>query len=252
MEELNALLTESEEYDPSAPNIDSRWARLRRPDGDAKATPTTPEAEPSSVQQTAPRKPSVPRVGTVVQRSDAANRRKQAILLSDPPPPPPHQRTAATRKAATGKPAAAPSRSGPPTSASGPTRAARPSAKLTVSAGALAPKLQTTSAPGSTRVSRPSSGPDRATYSAPAPVIEPLPTPPPPPPVPNAEAEPLRIVGTQPSPPIKIELEPGLIAEVPHFAVHVTRKYKIRIPEGRFVVRFNRNGTLRMVRRQAG
>ncbi|KMQ82872.1 hypothetical protein RF55_21618 [Lasius niger] len=39
--------------------------------------------------------------------------------------------------------------------------------------------------------------------------------------------------GPLPPPPIRVQVEPGIIVEVPHFAVHVARKYKARTPQGR-------------------
>jgi hypothetical protein len=56
-------------------------------------------------------------------------------------------------------------------------------------------------------------------------------------------------VGPLPPPPIPVQIEPGVIVEVPHFAVHVSRKYKARTPQGRWVLRFSRTGQLRYHRK---
>ncbi|KAL6416809.1 hypothetical protein ACFW04_013157 [Cataglyphis niger] len=56
-------------------------------------------------------------------------------------------------------------------------------------------------------------------------------------------------VGPAPPPPIMVELEPELIAPVPHFAVHVSRRYKVRLPQGRWTLRFSADGKLRYRRK---
>jgi len=75
--------------------------------------------------------------------------------------------------------------------------------------------------------------------------------PPPPkqenPPTPSEEI--LRPMGPMPMPPIKVEVESGLVFEVPHFAVHVSRRYRPRTPQGRWILRFSRNGKLRYHRK---
>ncbi|XP_025264306.1 pollen-specific leucine-rich repeat extensin-like protein 1 [Camponotus floridanus] len=59
----------------------------------------------------------------------------------------------------------------------------------------------------------------------------------------------LRPMGPMTAPPIKVEIEPGLIVEVPHFAVHVSRRYKPRTPQGRWILRFSGDGKLRYKRK---
>jgi len=75
----------------------------------------------------------------------------------------------------------------------------------------------------------------------------------PPPPPANATTWPkeeiLRPMGPITVPPIKVEIEPGLIVEVPHFAVHVSRRYKPRTPQGRWILRFSGDGKLRYKRK---
>lgn len=135
-------------------------------------TPTTNSREDgTAVASTGPDKASTgasgtkiaPRVGTLIQRSDAANRKKQQWLLETPPPPP--------RRTQPASPAARP--------------------------------------------------PPRKTL------------------------EPARVMGPLPPPPISVEAEPGVIVEVPHFAVHVARRYKARVGSARYHMRFNGNGTVR-------
>lgn len=74
----------------------------------------------------------------------------------------------------------------------------------------------------------------------------------PPPPArvtPEPQPEILRPMGPIPAPPIKVEVKPGLVFGVPHFAVHVSRKYKPRIPQGRWILYFSRDGILRYHRK---
>lgn len=74
--DIEALLG-NEEYDSAAPEIDATWARLFRVgENPPKATAT---ANPIMAESTAPPALStrVPRVETLVQRSDAMNRAKQ-------------------------------------------------------------------------------------------------------------------------------------------------------------------------------
>jgi len=59
----------------------------------------------------------------------------------------------------------------------------------------------------------------------------------------------LRPAGPLTAPPVKVEIEPGLIVEVPHFAVHVSQHYKPRTPQGRWILRFSGDGKLRCKRK---
>lgn len=71
----------------------------------------------------------------------------------------------------------------------------------------------------------------------------------PPPPVRKETTAPTELLlqptGPIPAPPIRVEVEPGLTVEVPHFAVHTARRYKARTPQGRWILRFARDGSLR-------
>lgn len=75
----------------------------------------------------------------------------------------------------------------------------------------------------------------------------------PPPPPAGARPEPrpeiLKLMGPTTAPPIPVEIEPGLVVEVPHFAIHVSRRYKTRTPQGRWILRFSRDGKLRYRRK---
>ncbi|KAL6419228.1 hypothetical protein ACFW04_011505 [Cataglyphis niger] len=75
-----------------------------------------------------------------------------------------------------------------------------------------------------------------------------------PPPVAATDMRPPEVLvpmGPAPPPPIMVELEPGLIAPIPHFAVHVSRRYKVRLPQGRWTLRFSASGELRYRRKIA-
>lgn len=74
----------------------------------------------------------------------------------------------------------------------------------------------------------------------------------PPPPTretPVAVPELLVPMGPVPAPPILVQVEPGLVFEVPHFAVHVSRRYRPRTADGQWILRFSRDGKLRYHRR---
>jgi len=82
-----------------------------------------------------------------------------------------------------------------------------------------------------------------------------LTTPPPPlaarPPVtPSNESllKPARVMGPLPPPPIPVEVQPGIVIDVPHFAAHVARLYKTRFAGRRWAIRFNADGTVRSTR----
>jgi len=64
-----------------------------------------------------------------------------------------------------------------------------------------------------------------------------------------AEPELLMLMGPIPAPPIRVQVEPDLVFEVPHFAVHVSRRYRPRTADGQWILRFSRNGKLRYHRR---
>jgi hypothetical protein len=66
-----------------------------------------------------------------------------------------------------------------------------------------------------------------------------------PPTRPRPNLEPLRVMGPLPPPPIPVEVEPGVVVDVPHFAVHVSRQYKPRLGNRRWHLRFNGDGQLR-------
>jgi len=85
-----------------------------------------------------------------------------------------------------------------------------------------------------------------------------LTTPPPPLPVRRPASrtegvtlEPARVMGPLPPPPIPVEVEPGIIVDVPHFAAHVARRYKTHVGGRRWTIRFNANGTVRSTRENA-
>lgn len=150
LEAISKLLDDAppEEYDPTNPGIQPPAAVIRPP-------PTTSG--------------KLPRVGTVVQRSDADQAKKYAWLMT-PPPPLPRRR--------------------------------------------------------------------------------PAPTPPPEPKRPTLQ--PARPMGPEPPPAIPVEVAPGRIIDVPYFAAHVSRKYKARYGNERYIIRFNHTGRVRSCRQLPG
>lgn len=140
------------EYDPANPGLAFTSGTLATSPEESRPLPTS--------------RSKLPRVGTVVQRSDADQARKRKWLLSTPPPLP-------RRRPAT--------------------------------------------------------------------------TPPPAPKKPTLQ--PARVMGPEPPPPIPVEVAPGIIVDVPHFAAHVSRKYKARVGNDRYIIRFNHTGTVRFYRK---
>jgi len=82
----------------------------------------------------------------------------------------------------------------------------------------------------------------------------------PPPPLPTrkpaaraqeATLKPARVMGPLSPPPIPVEIEPGLTIDVPHFAAHVSRRYKARFGGRHWIIRFNADGTVRSTKTRA-
>lgn len=73
--------------------------------------------------------------------------------------------------------------------------------------------------------------------------------PPPPPAKIPAQLEPEILRPITASPSLRVEIEPGNIVEVPHFAVYVSRQYKARTPRRRWILCFSRDGQLRYYRK---
>jgi len=81
------------------------------------------------------------------------------------------------------------------------------------------------------------------------PEAKPRPRRPPPRATPQRPAlEPARVMGPLPPPPIQVEVEPGSIVEVPHFAAHSAREWKTRLGGKRWHIRFNHDGSIRRIR----
>lgn len=66
LREIEELLKEGEEYDPADPRMDERWVRFRQ-------GTEAPTLAPPARTTTAPPPRTIPKVGAVIQRSDAAN-----------------------------------------------------------------------------------------------------------------------------------------------------------------------------------
>ncbi|XP_011695617.1 PREDICTED: caskin-1-like [Wasmannia auropunctata] len=50
-------------------------------------------------------------------------------------------------------------------------------------------------------------------------------------------------------PPIPVEVAPGCVVQVPHFAAHVLRNYRARTDSGSYIIRFNHTGQVRLCRK---
>lgn len=67
---------------------------------------------------------------------------------------------------------------------------------------------------------------------------------------PPPDSEPHQAVGSVPPPPIPVQVEPGHVINVPHFAAHVSRQFKTRSRGAKWHIRFNGNGTVRSVKKK--
>lgn len=188
--------------------------------------PTTTAAKAAT--KTAPvgatsRRRDVP--GLRIQRGDRDNRRK-AIILATPPPPPPSRARARKRAKEAPKPLIVHRRR--PSELSD-----RPANTPVIRCHAAAEAPPPTPAP----------------TAVPPPTPAPLPTPTPPPTPTPATTRPT------PGPPasrgrlIPITLGPGLRVMVPHAAIHHRRYFKTNTPQGTWVIRFDRSGRPRSIRR---
>lgn len=188
---------------------------------------------------TRPLRPFVPSQGTSIQRSDRQNAEKRRMLMTQPPPPPPG-RLPGHRPERVSSTAPAGARAS--TSASTSTQEASANLASLCAVPATATVTSATiSAPTTLRIREqtvllPARGP------APSPV--PIGT------LEAAQAPPMPLTGHQMPPPIRVELAPGLSVMVPHHAVHVGRRYRIRLPGERWFLRFDRRGRLSSRRRQ--
>ncbi|XP_032689020.1 proline-rich receptor-like protein kinase PERK8 [Odontomachus brunneus] len=197
------------------PGIEVLWSDLALSLDDEDTMAPTPPSKPSALipPPTPPAIPppiatrmlnrKVPSQGTRIQRSDIEQRRK-AIMLTAPLPPPSgrQRRVSGTMKADQMTLRNRLPTTPPAVSPATPTASTAPSEK---------PKGHTT---------RPT---DRGTSTAHRP-------------------EPLRAIGPSLPPPVRVEVQPGIVAEIPHFAVHVSRRYRLRLPQGRWMLRFNNEG----------
>jgi len=155
---------------------------------------------------------TAPRVGTITERSSAANQRKITALMATPPPPPPRRRV--------------------------PTSQPQPSPSLQAELEELFGDLsdlndegttETAETPATTRFTAATELPAATTTVA-------------------AAASPVAFGPVGP-PPVKLRIN-GHEVLVPYFAATINRKYRARIGGQRFVLRFNRAGDCTYARRQ--
>ena len=170
--------------------------------------------------------PPPPTVGTYVQRSDRTTAKKWAMLTTPLPPMP--KRTPRVKSVATCN------------------RRVKiwPTPQQARAATAAAPPKATPPAiPVITLPEEPTGGPtNNGGEDRPCPVL----------PKPGTSQDaPLTLIAPTPLPPIWVEVEPGYAVPVPHFAVHSTRKYRVRNDRGKWNLRFDSRGQLRYRRRIA-
>jgi hypothetical protein len=83
----------------------------------------------------------------------------------------------------------------------------------------------------------------------PPPIPRPIAQPRPGPPMPSLD--PIRLMGPLPSPPVPVEVAPGVVVEVPYYAIHSSREYKARKGSRRWHLRFDHAGRLRSCREKS-
>ncbi|KAL6416704.1 hypothetical protein ACFW04_011466 [Cataglyphis niger] len=163
----------------------------------------------------------LPRVGTSVQRADREQHRKRAMLLETPPPPPKRSR-------------------GPPG-----TRTCRRSTAATPTSPQNTNPRPRPPAPRRDRGLRgrqrpPPATPTESCSVGPDPLL--------PGRVPVIATVSQGDMGPALPPPVRITLPSGEVAEVPHFAAHISRHYRVHVLSGRWLVRFNHQGRPRSSR----
>jgi len=168
-----------------------------------------PSAAPMARAATATSR-RVPKVGTVIQRSTATNNRKIQALMETPPPPP---RRAVNKKINTGQ---------------------RPIHRTDT-------EQVLESLFGDTLSDL--SDDDRPPDSPASPRAEPTPRT-----EPGKQETPGNNSGRMKPSPIVIAVSRGIDITVPYYAVHVSRRYKARVGNRRFLLRFNRAGKCRTYR----
>ncbi|KAL6416590.1 hypothetical protein ACFW04_012094 [Cataglyphis niger] len=173
------------------------------------------ESQPSQTRA------QLPRVGTIVQRADREQRRRRAILLETPPPPPRRSR-----------------------GLSGTHFRRRPAPATPTSPQGTDPRLRPRT-PRHDRGSRGRRRPSPATPTVSRGVDPDLGSP---------GREPVVATTSRGDmeaalpPPVRVTLPTGEVAEVPHFAAHILRNYRMRVLSGKWLIRFDHHGRPRSSR----
>lgn len=167
-----------------------------------------------------------PRVGTYIQRSDATNQRKLAILATPPPPLTPRRRQAASKltqkqAAKEREPEVTKQHAGKPDNGHNQIAALNGNRKI-----------EEDKESQSKEIHRQGSEERQQLETQETPQKERRPPP---------QETP---IGPSLPPPVQVEIEPGYEVEIPYFSVHVSNRYKIRTPRGRYTLRFTKQGQL--------
>jgi len=230
---MDALLATTARDDGTDPEFEELWSnvihRTARPPPQSPAlamarttgpSPTTESRPPAAVSTIRPLT-KAPRVGTLIQRSSGNQAKKLAMLMATPPPPP-HRR------------------------AKGPIQSVGPiptKDRLTALFGDTLSDVsdderpKEAAPPATTLQTSTSEQPDRAATS---PLPSQSPT--------GTARDEAPVFGPTTPPPIRVNLGQGISVSVPHFAVHVSRQYKARVGERRFLLRFDHTGRCRYYR----
>jgi len=213
--DLDAILATSATTDDE---FEALWNRLLQPRPNSPTKQPIPPLRTLTVEQVKIKRPRcVPKVGTIIQRSSAANERKLLALMETPPPPPPRRVHDAGRPK---RPAPAPR-----------------NILVDLFGDTLADLSDDDHASDVLAVSQQDapSEPRASEYGTPK-VAEPTPA--------STEEK------NRPNdpPPVKVTTDDGVEIDVPYYAVHVSRRYKARVGNRRFLLRFDRAGKLRFNR----
>jgi len=238
--ELDALLTTAARDDGTDPEFEELWSNLVHRDKPTpppvKTAARTPAQRPPPPAPREPVRPlgRLPRVGTLVQRSSGEQAKKLAALLTTPPPPPRRRAKANIR------PIRPVHHKSDISELFGDTLSDLSEDEHSTTSPANPPESQPGVVPQPTTAPPPQ---DKRTDSRRRPDPGPAPSPSQPPA--NTTGPEAPVYGPALPPPVQISLSKDVIISVPHFAAHVSRRYKARVGKRRFLLRFDNSGRCR-------
>jgi len=235
--DLDALLSTSARDDGTDPEFEELWTNMvhlatrRPPQQPAPAPARASERPPSDKLRPTVSVPTTrllkkpPRVGTRVERSSGDQAKKLAALMAEPPPLPrrrPKQPIRPIRPIRPIKPATAKD-------------------QLTELFGGTLSDVSDEEQPK--EAAAPATTPQSSTSERPTQIAVPPPSRPPTQAIGFDSTTPT--YGPPATPPISVDLGHGVVVSVPHFAAHISRRYKARVGNRRFMLRFDHTGRCR-------